>query len=323
MNSISKTSNKSIITQPLFSPFVNCPKEIIIEIFKYLDQLKDMKVVLVCHKFHLIAKNMKLKEQLVNVCWQRIFSQRIKEFDSDMGSGKADRSNIWLNTIQNLDQQFNLQGISLLMIESLQNKQINPSTDNNYAIRRASAKGHLDVVKVLLADSRIDPSVDNNYAIRSASENGHPEVVKELLKDKRVNPADRDNYAMQWASAKGHLEVVKVLLSDSRVNPSADNTYAIQLASENGHLDVVKELLKDKRVDPSAYNNYAILRASENGHLDVVKELLTDPRVEPLTDLNRCPNHVIKFFKDYRIQHPERYPWTFAWIKFWLGLNME
>ena len=62
----------------------------------------------------------------------------------------------------------------------------NPSVWNNWAIRLASYYGHLEVVKVLLADPRVDPSVWNNYAIRLASENGHLEVVKELLKNKRV-----------------------------------------------------------------------------------------------------------------------------------------
>jgi Ankyrin repeats (3 copies) len=81
----------------------------------------------------------------------------------------------------------------------------------------ASNNGHLEIVKELLKDKRVDPSDDNNYAIRWASENGHLEVVKELLKDKRVDPSANNNEAIRWASQYGHLEVVKELLKDKRV----------------------------------------------------------------------------------------------------------
>ncbi len=50
------------------------------------------------------------------------------------------------------------------------------------AISAASACGHVEVVKMLLADSRVDPSSEDNAAIREASENGHVEVVRELTR---------------------------------------------------------------------------------------------------------------------------------------------
>jgi len=60
---------------------------------------------------------------------------------------------------------------------------VDPSTDDNYAIRWSSRYGHLSVVKALLADPRLsgdkpNPSADNNYAIHWASQNGHTDVVK-------------------------------------------------------------------------------------------------------------------------------------------------
>lgn len=42
---------------------------------------------------------------------------------------------------------------------------------NYFAIRKA-ADGHLAVVERLLQDKRVDPSVDQNYAIRTAAEKG-------------------------------------------------------------------------------------------------------------------------------------------------------
>ena len=78
-----------------------------------------------------------------------------------------------------------------------------------------------DIVAIMIGDSRVDPSTDNNYAIRLASRYGHVEVVKVLLQDPRVDTSADDNAAIRWASENRRVEVVKVLLQDPRVNPSA------------------------------------------------------------------------------------------------------
>ncbi len=165
-------------------------------------------------------------------------------------------------------------------------KGVNPSREDNYAIRSASYHGYTEIVKLLLQDERVDPSAHNNYAIRLASNNGHTEVVKLLLQNKRVDPSAHNNYAIRLASNNGHTEVIKLLLQNKRVDPSADDNYPIELASENGHTEVVKLLLQDKRVDPSDLDNYAIRYASKNGHLEIVRLLLQDKRVNPLADGN-------------------------------------
>jgi len=110
------------------------------------------------------------------------------------------------------------------------------------------------VVKKMIDNGIVDPSADDNYAIRYASYTGYLGVVKVLLRDSRVDPSANDNYAIQYASEYGYTEVVKVLLQDSRVDPSADDNYAIQYASANGHLEIVKLLLQDKRVKNSLSN---------------------------------------------------------------------
>ncbi len=68
-------------------------------------------------------------------------------------------------------------------------------------------------MKHFLVDPRINPSADNNGAIRYASLNGHCKVVKLLLADPRVNPSADDNYAIIQASGNGHTKVVKLLLA--------------------------------------------------------------------------------------------------------------
>ena len=136
---------------------------------------------------------------------------------------------------------------------------VDPSADNNIAIRLASTEGHKEVVEILLEDPRVDPSDINNITIRYASESDHKEVVEMLLKDLRVDPSADNNYAIRWASINGHKEVVEILLKDpssasaerrvalrpdSRVDPSADNNWAKRWASLKGHKEIVEMLSK-------------------------------------------------------------------------------
>jgi ankyrin repeat protein len=138
-----------------------------------------------------------------------------------------------------------------------------------------------DVIEILAKDQRIDPSADDNSAIREASGNGHTEVVELLLNDPRVDPSASDNDAIRWASGEGQTAVVELLLNDPRVDPSANVNEAIRWASGNGRTAVVELLLNDPRVDPNACNNDAIREASRAGHTEVVKLLINDPRVDP------------------------------------------
>lgn len=108
--------------------------------------------------------------------------------------------------------------VDKIKILLLYNPEVNPADDNDYVIRWASDRGHLELVKLLLNDTRVDPADVNNIAIRAASRRGHLEVVKLLLNDKRIDPADNDNYAIRLASYLGHMEIVRLLLDDPRVD---------------------------------------------------------------------------------------------------------
>jgi ankyrin repeat protein len=91
----------------------------------------------------------------------------------------------------------------------LSDHRINISEKNYIGI--ASEYGRFQVVAMLLRDKRIDPSVQDNYAIRFASANGHKDVVELLLRDKRVDPTAYNNFAIHQAKKNGHPETVSVL----------------------------------------------------------------------------------------------------------------
>ena len=73
----------------------------------------------------------------------------------------------------------------------------------------------IECLKLLLQDPRVDPSDDDNYAIRWTSYNGHTECVRLLLQDPRVDPSARANDAIQGASENGHTECVRLLRAHS------------------------------------------------------------------------------------------------------------
>jgi hypothetical protein len=88
---------------------------------------------------------------------------------------------------------------------------------NHEWIRKASARGLFRIVELLLT-RETDPSAKDNYAIRLASANGHVEVVKELLLDSRVDPSTHNNYAIKSAVISGRLDIVELLKNNQRIN---------------------------------------------------------------------------------------------------------
>ena len=114
-------------------------------------------------------------------------------------------------------------------------------------------------MKLLLNDPRVDPSADNNFSVRRASANGRVEVVKLLLNDPRVDPSADNNDAIQQASRYGNSEVVRLLLNDLRVNPSDNNNYAIQHAESVVIMDMLLEKVQlPTDVDVTDYKKFLI-----------------------------------------------------------------
>ena len=119
------------------------------------------------------------------------------------------------------------------LIKSLQTDISNETekTLNGIFKELIEANIHSEVVKLLLANDKVDPSADNNWAIRLASNNGHLEVVKLLLANDKVDPSADNNWAIRLASNNGHLEVVKLLIP--RVDMSKiTNTKILDIAKE-------------------------------------------------------------------------------------------
>jgi ankyrin repeat protein len=160
------------------------------------------------------------------------------------------------------------------------------------------------VVEWLLQDGRADPSAGNKSAIQEAAWNGHVEVVRLLLADKRVDLGSFG--AVLEAVARRDTVAVLKLLKEGNVDPSALGVFLIRWASRDGHLEIVRVLLRDRRVDPTASNNKAIWWAARNGHAEIVQLLLKDGRADPAKGLLRVKSSKIRKMLEEAVEKRRR-----------------
>ena len=156
-----------------------------------------------------------------------------------------------------------------------------PASCSNFAIRHASGRGRVELVKKLLADPRCDPAVDDNCPLRWAAENGHVEVVKILLADPRIQPSACKNYALRFALLNQHQDIVKLLLQDSRTNLSVNTNEILVNAVYRNNLEFLKTVI-NKGFMPSIT---VLEKAAYYGKTDMVKFLVNNVRMTPTLEV--------------------------------------
>ena len=165
---------------------------------------------------------------------------------------------------------------------------------------RASANGHVEVVRLLQAEA---PSgVDVNRAVHGESGSmtalggacwwAHSGVVEFLLgvPGIEVNLANAEGETPLILAAttpfSDNVEVVRALLKAPGIDVNAATsagTTALQRASEAGRVEVVKALLKVPGIDVNRANEdgkSALFSAVEDGHVEVVAALLAAPGID-------------------------------------------
>jgi len=85
----------------------------------------------------------------------------------------------------------------------------NPQRDEeNSAIRFVASAG---AARLLLQDGRVDPTVNNNYALKHAARTGKTDVLLVLLQDPRVRSESNYFLALKIALQEGESETVRSL----------------------------------------------------------------------------------------------------------------
>lgn len=194
------------------------------------------------------------------------------------------------------------------------------------ALCEAARYGHLDIVRLLLADARADPAADDSAALRAAAACGHaPEVVELLLADGRSDPAAKacdallqaikvfdertalrlladprmpdistvpQQHFLREAAQRGLASVVSHMLAgphaDAAAVVEADGAAALRLASQFGFTEVVKLLLLHPGGHINVPASWCLITAVLSGFTDTVSAILglAGGRVDPVTDLH-------------------------------------
>lgn len=102
-------------------------------------------------------------------------------------------------------------------------------SENNAALRLASAEGHLDIVRVLFEElhfSAVDACPSHNSVLQSAIEAGHMLIVEYLFKTVGLALTDAHrNAALQTACCSGHLAIVKFFVEELDCTPADVKCY--------------------------------------------------------------------------------------------------
>ena len=209
-----------------------------------------------------------------------ISNDRTQEIEQLSNALRAlDKMELFLNAIR----MNNVEAVNRLLHD---HRFLNPSVDDNEAIKLAAELGSVQIVDLLMNDPRVDPAVDGDTPLVIALVKNHPGVVMRLIQDPRVNTAVENNALIHWAAAHNHIKVVERLIHDPRVDLTSGNNTALCTAALRGHLEVVNLLLRNRDVNPAAQDNLPIRYAAKKGHVRVVDRLLEDSRVNPAARKN-------------------------------------
>lgn len=153
---------------------------------------------------------------------------------------------------------------------------------------QAIEQGNIEKVQQLI-EAGINPACRETIPqspLSIACAKGHFEIVQLLLADNRMDPLENAFDALKQTATKGHVQIMHSLLADMRVKyVNSGNTYAelLRLSCEHAHLELVKLFLQDKIIDPS-FDNFAVFRWARSQTytskcIGVLKLLLEEPRI--------------------------------------------
>lgn len=139
-------------------------------------------------------------------------------------------------------------------------KNINDRANN--PLRSACIKGHVEMVKLLLADKRIEPTLLNNLIFRSAVLHDNYEIAKLLLTNPKIDPSDYNNDAIYTACSINNQNMIKLLLTDSRVDPNIRPDKITEIYNK-GNIEIIKLFIKNPKFDLSKISDVRILHIAE------------------------------------------------------------
>lgn len=161
-------------------------------------------------------------------------------------------------------------------------------------LARAVDKKRIEMVKFLLADPAINPSFNQNEALRTAVMNSDLNLAKLLLRDPRVALCgpNRLNMLIRLAVSNNSVKMVKFILNFPEVDPAGVvedptitnakkltvNPTTFDIAVSKGSLKIIRILLADPRINSTYYTGYTIAVALRMNKIGIAEMLLYDEK---------------------------------------------
>ncbi|KAJ7155702.1 ankyrin repeat domain-containing protein [Mycena filopes] len=195
--------------------------------------------------------------------------------------------NHWSDTQKNPSPLYVAVSTNLLLIASILIKQGQYSENMVEELVSAAARGHCDLVKLLVnSGARVNAQSEGySNALYSAALKGSKEIVQLLIEHGAEVNAQGGNYgnALQAAALNGNKEIVQLLLEHrAEVNAQGGNYgNALQAAAVKGSKEVV-QLLIECEAEVNAHggeHGNALQAAAYPGHKEIV-QLLLEHRAE-------------------------------------------
>lgn len=167
----------------------------------------------------------------------------------------------------------------------------------------ACEKGFLRIVAFFLNDPRLNWDTDIAIIVlECAAEKGHLDIIKCLMADQRISGFTKSDSAIlsraiRCASEFRQWHVVSYWISNPIVDLSYDGCLVLEHAAMDNKVDFMDIILKDSKVDPSIDDNRIIILTSYQcgNAVDAVNRLLQDERVRARGNFN---HHILKVIKD-------------------------
>jgi hypothetical protein len=161
----------------------------------------------------------------------------------------------------------------LKIVQLLLNGAIISERFRGLTVENAACNGHLEIVRLLLANGATISEHFRGLAVGNAAYNGHLEIVEFLLANGAMISEQHRGSAVENAARNGHLEIVEFLLANG-VTISAENRgLAVRYAATRGHLEIVEFLLANGVTISEQHRGSALENAARNGHLEIVRFL--------------------------------------------------
>lgn len=248
---------------------MNLPNEIILHIFTYVQDFKDLIYLIIG-----------LSNYDIYLYYKPIFSYVNKDnYDKPIIIFKELCKNGDLSSLIKLFKTFYISESDVnqnfkLVGNKKKTRMFTPK--HNIAFKLAAKNGCLDVLKWLKETFNIN-KYDCNTACRFAATGGYLDIVKWLKLTYLDNEA-LDRITFQFAAANGHLDILKWLTDNYNITKSCitilNNSF--NSAAINGHLDVLKWLTVTfdiTKTDDIYFYQHARLHACIKGYMNVVKWL--------------------------------------------------